>query len=65
MRARICGGLEFLGVALDADSNRQHAALISTASSRVAVRVIPTDEEQMMAQLVRTALWSGDVKGAL
>ena len=34
VRARICQGLEFLGVALDAERNRQHAALISTAAGR-------------------------------
>jgi acetate kinase len=56
VRARICQGLEFLGVAVDAGRNAQHAALISTDASRVAVRVIPTDEEQMMAQLVRSML---------
>jgi acetate kinase len=58
VRTRICDGLEFLGVSLDIDRNGQHASLISTDSGRVAVRVIATDEEQMMAQLVRAALWS-------
>jgi len=58
VRTRICDGLEFLGVSLDIDRNGRHASLISTDSARVAVRVIPTDEEQMMAQLVRAALWS-------
>ena len=38
-------------------SIEQHAPLISSAASRVAVRVIPTDEEQIMAQLVRATLW--------
>jgi acetate kinase len=58
VRTRICDGLEFLGVSLDSDRNDRHASLISTDAGRVAVRVIPTDEEQMMAQLVRAALWS-------
>ena len=57
VRARICAGLEFLGIALDPARNAAHAALISPASGRVAVRVIPTDEEQMLAQLVGSLLW--------
>src|SRR5437016_6212050 len=31
VRARICAGLEFLGIALDADRNQRHAPLISRA----------------------------------
>jgi acetate kinase len=57
VRARVCAGLAFLGLTLDAASNDQHAALISTPESRVAVRVIATDEEQIMAQQVRATLW--------
>ena len=56
VRARICQGLEFLGIELDAGRNAAHAGLISAASSRVAVRVIPTDEAAHMAQQVRQLL---------
>jgi acetate kinase len=52
VRARICEGLDFLGVGVDAARNAAHARLISADAGRVAVRVIPTDEERMMAQLV-------------
>ena len=52
VRARICAGLEFLGVELDVARNRAHAAVISRADSRVTVRVIPTDEERMIARTV-------------
>jgi acetate kinase len=52
VRARVCEGLDFLGVAVDASRNAAHARLISPDAGRVAVRVIPTDEERMMAQLV-------------
>lgn len=56
IRARICAGLEFLGVAVDAARNRAHEAVISAANSRVTVRVIPTDEELMIArETVETA----------
>ena len=56
VRARVCEGLDFLGLAVDASRNAAHARLISPDASRVAVRVIPTDEEQMMAQLVAGVL---------
>lgn len=63
VRARICSGLEFLGVRLDPELNARHAPEISAGDSRASVRVIPTDEEQMMAQLVRAALWSRSSPG--
>lgn len=56
IRARICDGLEHLGLALDPAQNAAHAALISAATSRVAVRVIPTDEELMIARDTAAAL---------
>jgi len=52
VRARICQGLEFLGIELDAARNATHAGVISSAGSRVTVRVIPTDEECMIARTV-------------
>ena len=52
IRARICAGLDFLGVALDRKRNQESAATVSTRASRVAVRVIPTDEELMIARSV-------------
>jgi acetate kinase len=57
VRARICDGLAFLGVELDPVRNAAHEPVISAAASRVAVRVIPTDEERMMAKLVCRLLW--------
>ena len=52
MRARICDGLEFLGIELDESRNAETAAVISTDASRVTVRVIRTDEELMIARSV-------------
>ena len=52
IRTRICDGLEFLGIELDQQQNAAKAELISTSASRVAVRVIPTDEELMIAKAV-------------
>ena len=48
-RRRICEGLEFLGISLDERRNAANAPLISTEDGRVAVRVIRTDEESMIA----------------
>jgi acetate kinase len=49
VRARICERLGFLGLELDGARNAQGAALISADTARVAVRVIRTDEEVMIA----------------
>ena len=52
MRARICEGLEFLGVKIDPEKNntRGKEAIISADDSKVTVWVIPTNEELMIAQ---------------
>jgi acetate kinase len=50
MRGRICEGLEFLGLNLDPGRNQENAPLVSAGSSRVAVRVIRTNEEFMIAK---------------
>ena len=52
VRDGICRDLGFLGLQLDAEANRRSAAVISTRDSRVVVRVIPTDEEVVIARAV-------------
>ncbi|HJX51187.1 MAG TPA: acetate/propionate family kinase [Polyangia bacterium] len=52
VRARICQGLGFLGIELEESRNAANAGVISTAASRVHVRVIHTDEELMIARSV-------------
>ena len=52
VRERICDGLGFLGIAVDAARNAAHAEIISTDASRVTVRVIHTDEQLMLARSV-------------
>ena len=52
VRARICSGLGFLGVLIDSPANNANASTISAADSTVSVRVIPTDEELMIARTV-------------
>ncbi len=56
VRARICEGLDFLGIELDKSRNAKTAAVISKNSSRVTVRVIRTDEELMIARSVGRVL---------
>ena len=52
VRERICDGLGFLGNELDEKRNAAGAAVISTEAGRVAVRVMRTDEEWMIAKTV-------------
>ena len=52
IRARICDGLEFLGIKIDEKRNVTTAAVISALTSRVAVHVMHTDEEVMIAKSV-------------
>lgn len=53
IRQRVCEGLEFLGMHIDTTQNEQAAAVISAGGSAVTIRVIPTSEEQMIAQHTR------------
>ena len=52
VRARICSGLEFLGIAIEEKKNAANEGVISAASSRVWVRLLRTDEERMIAKMV-------------
>ena len=52
VRARICEGLGFLGIELDEKRNAANEGMISAETSRVPVRVIRTDEEYMIAEIV-------------
>jgi acetate kinase len=59
IRARICEGLGFLGIELQDERNAAHAAVISAEGSRVTLRVIPTNEELMIARSVSRVLRLG------
>lgn len=59
IRARVCDGLDFLGVRLDPVANAVNASQISTATGTVAVRVIPADEELMIAKMASRVLKVG------
>ena len=61
VRALALQGLECMGIQLDAKRNREargfdETCLISTDDSKVAVLVVPTDEERMMAREALRAL---------
>jgi acetate kinase len=59
VRARICRGLEWLGLKLDPAANDDAvgvAARITAPNSAIAVDVIPVDEELLIAERVRESL---------
>ncbi|MDQ6760827.1 MAG: acetate/propionate family kinase, partial [Acidobacteriota bacterium] len=56
IRERICHGLGFLGIDVNNKRNAKNAPLISPNAGRVKVRVIPTDEEVMIARSVTRLL---------
>jgi acetate kinase len=56
VRAKICRLCSWLGVELDEASNERHRPCISQSSSRVEVRVIPTNEERMIARHTQTLI---------
>jgi len=49
IRERVCAGLAYLGVALDADANARNADCISSPASRIPVAVARTNEEWVAA----------------
>ena len=53
LRAQICANMDFCGLELDAEANarvRAEEAVISTPRSKIEVRVIPTNEELIIAR---------------
>lgn len=60
LRRAICEGLEFLGLHLDfgLNANLEGEGLISTSASPVAIIVISTDEEKIIAQETYNILFS-------
>jgi acetate kinase len=56
VRAAVCQGLEFLGLALDPARNAAHQATVSSEGAAVAVHVLPTDEERVVLAGVLSVL---------
>jgi acetate kinase len=64
IRARVCTTAAWLGIELDHAVNRAGGPRISTAGSRIAVYVIPTDEELMVARHTLAVLRRPPTAGA-
>jgi len=56
VRSDACAGLEHLGIRLDPERNAHHDPVISADGSACTVRVVPTNEELMIARHTRAVL---------
>jgi acetate kinase len=56
VREAVVRRAEWLGADLNVEANRNNGPLVSTASSRMAVWVIPTNEERMIARHTRAVV---------
>jgi len=56
IRARICDGLQWLGIELDHGRNAEGAMIVSAELSRARILVIPTREEQVIARAAAAKL---------
>jgi acetate kinase len=54
VRAEICSGLQYLGVALDDVANNRNAEVITASGAHCVVRVVQTDEDLMIARHTRS-----------
>jgi acetate kinase len=62
IRQRVCEGLAWLGVEIDARANLANAPRISRDDSKIGVWVIPTDEERMLALHANDLMARGAVR---
>lgn len=58
VRWDVCKGLAYLGIRLDAQRNANNAEIISASGSGCTVRVIPTNEDLVIARHAHTVLFS-------
>ena len=56
VREKVAALSAWIGIDIDAAANAQHASRIDTAASRVAVAVVPTNEERMIARYTAQTL---------
>ena len=59
VRARICAGLDYLGIALDEAANKRNESTISSAKSKCRVAVIESDEDLQIARHCRRLMAAG------
>jgi acetate kinase len=62
IRERVCRDAGWIGVELDTAANGQGKGRISRAGSRIAVWVVPTDEELMIARHTQRLIAQGDAR---
>lgn len=53
IRSRVCSGLGYLGIRLDQRANGANELYLSEDGARVGVYAIPTDEEWMIARIIK------------
>jgi acetate kinase len=53
VRSEVCAALEFLGLVLDEEQNRASRSLLATATSRVQIRLVPSEEDRQIARHTR------------
>ena len=56
VRAEICSGLEYLGVAVDMGANARNDEVISPPGTKCTLRVVQTDEDLMIASHTRNVV---------
>ena len=59
VRALICEGLGFLGIELDPAANEVHAETISAPAGSCTVKVVPTNEDVMIARHTYSLVFGG------
>jgi acetate kinase len=60
IRHAVCGHLAWLGVAVNDAANSQNASRIDASESQIPIFVVPTDEEQVIADEARSILATRD-----
>jgi acetate kinase len=60
IRNAVCGHLAWLGVAVNDAANSQNATRIDASGSQIPIFIIPTDEEQVIADEARSILATRD-----
>ena len=63
IRARVCEGAAWLGIALDPVANQAGGPRITRPQSRVSAWVIPTDEDRMIARHTRDVVGAAQAAG--
>jgi acetate kinase len=56
VRASVCNGLAFLGIAIDQLLNSAQKSVLSRADSKIAVRIVPSEEDRQIARHCRALL---------